>query len=123
MQTTNSDNLDLLGVVGVDVRLEQLQENVENINFLETGYSVLATAGDDGVVLAAPTRVWDRDAAESETTVCLKENQEVADENLPTIRDGTPRDYNDIPYSNVYYGPGIRDYGVFVCHHVAVFWL
>lgn len=67
----NSENRDLLGVIGVDVRLEQLQENVQNINFLETGYSILTTAGDDGLVLAAPTRVWDRDEAESPTTVCF----------------------------------------------------
>lgn len=66
----------------MDVRLEQLQENVQNINFLETGYSILATAGDDGVVLAAPTRVWDRDAAESETTVCFGHHDGV---NLVTI--------------------------------------
>ncbi|CAB1112540.1 unnamed protein product [Ectocarpus sp. CCAP 1310/34] len=58
----------LLGVVGVDMRLEQVQESVEGINFLETGYSILATA-DEGVVLAAGA-AWDRDTAENITKVC-----------------------------------------------------
>ncbi|CAM9310217.1 unnamed protein product [Ectocarpus sp. 13 AM-2016] len=58
----------LLGVVGVDVRLEQVQESVEAINFLETGYSILATA-NEGVVLAAGA-AWDRNTAENVTTVC-----------------------------------------------------
>ncbi|CAM9134200.1 unnamed protein product [Ectocarpus sp. 6 AP-2014] len=57
----------LLGVVGMDVRLEQVQESVEAINFLDTGYSILATA-DEGVVLAAG--VWDEDATEEAPTVC-----------------------------------------------------
>ncbi|CAM9102347.1 unnamed protein product [Ectocarpus fasciculatus] len=58
---------DLLGVVGMDVRLEQVQESVEAINFLETGYSILATA-EEGVVLAAG--VWDKNATEEAPTVC-----------------------------------------------------
>eukprot|EP00752_Nemacystus_decipiens_P005742 g5195.t1 len=57
----------LLGVVGVDVRLEQVQLTVEGINFLDTGYSILATAGE-GTVLAAGS--WDRDQAVETTTVC-----------------------------------------------------
>ncbi|CAB1098859.1 unnamed protein product [Ectocarpus sp. CCAP 1310/34] len=57
----------LLGVVGMDVRLGQLQESVEAINFLDTGYSILATA-DEGVVLAAAE--WDEDASQEALTVC-----------------------------------------------------
>lgn len=51
----------------MDVRLEQVQESVEDINFLVTGYSILATA-DDGTVLAAGA-AWDRETAEDVTTV------------------------------------------------------
>ncbi|CAB1112550.1 unnamed protein product [Ectocarpus sp. CCAP 1310/34] len=57
---SDSTRGNLLGVVGMDVRLEQVQESVEGINFLNTGYSILATA--DGIVLAAG--VWDRDGTE-----------------------------------------------------------
>eukprot|EP00752_Nemacystus_decipiens_P005739 g5192.t2 len=61
---------DLLGVAGVDVRLEQVQLTVEGINFLDnTGYSILATA-EDGTVLAAGAGVWDRDTEDETTTVC-----------------------------------------------------
>lgn len=66
---TGSTSGQLLGVAGVDVLLESVQESVEEINFLESGYSILATAGE-GVVLAAPSSVWDRDEAEESTTVC-----------------------------------------------------
>ena len=59
----------VLGVVGVDVLLEAVQESVEEINFLDSGYSILATA-EEGVVLAAPSSVWDREEAEDTTTVC-----------------------------------------------------
>lgn len=45
---------------------EQVQLSVEGINFLTSGYSILATA-EEGVVLAAG--VWDRDATEETTTV------------------------------------------------------
>lgn len=58
-----------LGVVGVDIRLEQIQESVEGINFLDSGFSILATA-EKGKVLAAPSRVWDRESAGESTTVC-----------------------------------------------------
>lgn len=34
----------ILGVVGVDVRLEQVQSSIERTRFLVTGYSILATA-------------------------------------------------------------------------------
>ncbi|CAN0586124.1 unnamed protein product, partial [Laminaria digitata] len=47
-----------LGVVGVDVLLDAVQELVEEINFLQSGYSILATA-EEGLILAAPARVWD----------------------------------------------------------------
>eukprot|EP00903_Cladosiphon_okamuranus_P009939 g9434.t2 len=60
---------DLLGVAGVDVRLQQVQLSVEDINFLDTGYSILATA-DTGTVLAAGAGVWDRDTEDDATTVC-----------------------------------------------------
>ncbi|CAN0490255.1 unnamed protein product, partial [Scytosiphon promiscuus] len=43
----------LLGVVGVDVLLEAVQELVEQITFLQSGYSILATAAN-GTILAAP---------------------------------------------------------------------
>lgn len=59
----------LLGVVAVDVRLEHLQQSIEDIHFLESGYSIFATAGD-GIVLAAPTRVWDKTEADNSTAVC-----------------------------------------------------
>lgn len=45
---------------------EQVQQSVEGINFLDSGYSILATA-EEGVVLAAG--VWDRDDTEETTTV------------------------------------------------------
>lgn len=48
------------------VLAEQVQQSVEGINFLTSGYSILATA-EEGVVLAAG--VWDRDATEETTTV------------------------------------------------------
>ncbi|CAM9681371.1 unnamed protein product, partial [Ectocarpus fasciculatus] len=67
-RNTGTASGSLLGVVGVDVRLEQVQESVEGINFLNSGYSILATA-DDGTVLAAGA-AWDRDTAEDVTTVC-----------------------------------------------------
>ncbi|CAN0391359.1 unnamed protein product, partial [Ectocarpus sp. 12 AP-2014] len=67
---SDSTRGNLLGVVGMDVRLEQVQESVEGINFLNTGYSILATA--DGVVLAAG--VWDRDGTEEAPTVCALGN-------------------------------------------------
>lgn len=66
---TGATNGQLLGVVGVDVRLDQVQLSVEGINFLDSGYSILAAAAD-GAVLAAPSRVWDRDSANDSTTVC-----------------------------------------------------
>ncbi|CAN0296704.1 unnamed protein product, partial [Laminaria digitata] len=59
---TDSTSKPLLGVAGVDVLLESVQESVEEINFLKSGYSILATAAT-GVVLAAPSIVWDRDLA------------------------------------------------------------
>lgn len=62
---SDSTRGNLLGVIGVDVRLEEVQQSVESINFLNTGYSILATA--DGIVLAA--RVWDRGATEEAPTV------------------------------------------------------
>lgn len=43
-----------------------MQLSVEGINFLDTGYSILATA-EEGVVLAAG--VWDRDETDETTTV------------------------------------------------------
>ncbi|CAM9411464.1 unnamed protein product, partial [Hapterophycus canaliculatus] len=65
---SGSTNNDLLGVVGVDVRLEQqVQETVESINFLDSGYSTLVTAGE-GMVLASGE--WNRKTAEETTTVC-----------------------------------------------------
>lgn len=64
----------LLGVVGVDVLLKSIQELVEEITFLQSGYSILATA-ENGTILAAPTRVWDRSKAEGNpTTVCAAAN-------------------------------------------------
>ncbi|CAN0475559.1 unnamed protein product, partial [Ectocarpus sp. 12 AP-2014] len=67
---SDSTRGNLLGVVGMDVRLEQVQKSVESINFLNTGYSILATA--DGIVLAAG--VWDRDGTEEAPTVCALGN-------------------------------------------------
>lgn len=63
----------LLGVVGVDVRLEQVQQSVEAINFLASGYSILASA-ESGSVLAVPALVWDKTKAENYTTVCKLDN-------------------------------------------------
>ncbi|CAN0456237.1 unnamed protein product, partial [Laminaria digitata] len=56
---TASTSNQLLGVVGVDVLLEAVQELVEEIHFLQSGYSILATA-EEGLILAAPATVWDR---------------------------------------------------------------
>lgn len=65
-----SDSGNPLGVVAMDVLLDQLQETMESIVFISTGYSILATA-DEGTVLAAPTRLWDRDPADEDVpTVC-----------------------------------------------------
>lgn len=47
-----------------------MQLSVEGINFLDTGYSILATA-ETGTILAAGAGVWDRDAEEEATTVCV----------------------------------------------------
>eukprot|EP00903_Cladosiphon_okamuranus_P009934 g9430.t1 len=65
--TAESSEGDFLGVVSVDVRLEQVQQSVEDIHFLDSGYSILATAAE-GVVLAAG--VWDREGEVETTTVC-----------------------------------------------------
>ncbi|CAM9739313.1 unnamed protein product [Scytosiphon promiscuus] len=62
-----STNTDALGVAGVDVRLEQVQQTVESINFLDSGYSTLVTA-EEGVVLASGE--WNRTIADETTTVC-----------------------------------------------------
>ncbi|CAM9889126.1 unnamed protein product [Laminaria digitata] len=70
---TGSTSPQLLGVAGVDVLLESVQESVEEIHFLESGYSILATAAT-GDVLAAPSSVWDRDLASDSTTVCQLSN-------------------------------------------------
>lgn len=51
---------------GTDGWAAQVQQSVEGINFLDSGYSILATAVD-GVVLAAG--VWDREGEEETTTV------------------------------------------------------
>lgn len=68
---TDSTLNQLLGVVGVDVLLEAVQEFVEEITFLQSGFSILATA-TNGVILSAPTNVWDRnEAKENTTTVCV----------------------------------------------------
>ncbi|CAM9234662.1 unnamed protein product [Ectocarpus sp. 13 AM-2016] len=67
---SDSTRGNLLGVVGMDVRLEQVQKSVESIDFLNTGYSILVTA--DGIVLAAG--VWDRDGTEEAPTVCALGN-------------------------------------------------
>ena len=58
-----------LGVVGVDVALGELQTSIEGINFLKTGYSLLATA-DNGTILAAPDEIWNREKENETTTVC-----------------------------------------------------
>lgn len=58
-----------LGVVGVDVMLEQVQTSIERVNFLETGYSMLVTA-EDGTIVSAPEELWDRNTEESTTTLC-----------------------------------------------------
>lgn len=64
---SSSDADTPLGVVGVDVRLEQVQESVEAIEFLDSGYSILATT--NGKVLAS--KLWDRSAEGANlTTVC-----------------------------------------------------
>ncbi|CAM9122787.1 unnamed protein product [Scytosiphon promiscuus] len=57
----------LLGVVGVDMRLKQVRESVENITFLEDGYSTLVTA-EEGIVLAS--KKWDSTATLNITSIC-----------------------------------------------------
>lgn len=49
-------------------RAVQVQLSVEGINFLDTGFSILATAAE-GTVLAAGAEVWDRDNEDETTTV------------------------------------------------------
>ena len=83
--TTSTRNL--LGVAGVDVLLESVQESVEEINFLESGYSILATA-EEGVVLAAPSSVWDRDQAEDSTKVCELTNGMCTTNSWEDLRSG-----------------------------------
>ena len=72
-----------------NVLAEQVQRSVEGINFLDSGYSILATA-EDGVVLAAG--VWDRDSTTETTTVCVARSgwkeladREVAERKLPCV--------------------------------------
>ena len=68
-----ADDNSLLGVVGVDVRLEKVQLSIEGLNFLTSGYSILATAAN-GTVLAAPDDVWDRNVEEETDTLCNLES-------------------------------------------------
>lgn len=51
-----------------------MQTSIEGIGFLDSGYSVLATA-DSGTVLAAPTKIWNRTEAAEETTVRYHERE------------------------------------------------
>lgn len=68
----SSSSKQLLGVVGMDLMLETVQLSIEEINFLTSGYSMLATA--EGAVVAAPSEVWNGTVTDGVMTVCELDN-------------------------------------------------